>query len=187
MIGPTTENGARVSSRYSSTWVRDSPMLWVKKIEPASDTVRQASPTDAAAWVTASRPNGFSAYVRGSRVTIAAARLRGAGLASGRSAVHPTATAMVTCGVVRAVAGVRTVRLVDPEPPTGVRRSASLPARGSGPRSTRLPGRIAPERHRAGVGTMHPMERTRIRGRPPRRVRGRCRPPRSRPTTPPGC
>ncbi len=45
MIGPTTANGAMVSNRYSSTWVRDWPTGWVKKIEPASETVRQASPT----------------------------------------------------------------------------------------------------------------------------------------------
>ena len=60
MTGATSENGARVRSRYSRTWVRDSPMLWVKKMDPASDTVRHASPTEAAAWVTASRPKGFS-------------------------------------------------------------------------------------------------------------------------------
>ena len=40
----------------------------MKKIEPASETVRHASPTMLAAWAATSRPNGFSAYVRGSRV-----------------------------------------------------------------------------------------------------------------------
>ena len=61
MIGPTTANGAIVSSRYSSTWVRDSPTGWLKKIELASETVRQASPNIEAACVTARRPNGLSA------------------------------------------------------------------------------------------------------------------------------
>ncbi len=49
MIGPTTANGAIVSSRYISTWVRDWPTGWVKKMDPANETVRQASPTVLAA------------------------------------------------------------------------------------------------------------------------------------------
>ncbi len=60
ITGATTEKGASVSTRYSSTWVRDCPMLWVKKIDPASETVRHASPTDDAPCATASRPNGLS-------------------------------------------------------------------------------------------------------------------------------
>src|SRR6476646_10375790 len=91
-------------------------MLWVKKMEPASDTVRQASPTDAAAWVTASRPNGFSSYVRGSRVTITEARL-GQG-----AAIHLLFTrtqARVHVTDVGASIAFRIVLCVDPEPPPG--------------------------------------------------------------------
>src|SRR6478609_3790121 len=118
-------------------------MLWVKKIEPASDTVKHASPTDAAAWVTASRPNGFNSYVRGSRVTIAAARLPG-GLPGHRG--HPVSTGRQGAGHVGDVAasiGFLTVRSVDPEPPPGS-AGTEYPRSRLRPRSIRLPGWIAP-------------------------------------------
>src|SRR3954468_20625727 len=132
-------------------------MLWVKKMEPASETVRQASPTEAAAWVTASRPNGFSSYVRGSRVTIAVPRLGHCG------GVHPLFTGSrdgVHVGVVGASIAFRNVALVDPEPPPGS-------AGGESPR-TRLrppihsPPRVdrAPDGLEMAVGTMQPMEQT---------------------------
>ena len=57
---PHHREGRDGEQRYSRTWVRDCPSGWVKKIEPASDTVRQASPTMLAAWAATSRPNGFS-------------------------------------------------------------------------------------------------------------------------------
>src|SRR4051812_43724420 len=113
-------------------------MLWVKKIEPASDTVRQASPTDAAAWVTASRPKGFSSYVRGSRVTIAARTLPVD--LSGHSLFTPRQAGghLVASG---SSIGLRTVGPVTPSLRRG-RPEPSLPARGSGP-DPPLPGWIA--------------------------------------------
>src|SRR6478609_779097 len=139
-------------------------MLWVKKIEPASDTVKHASPTDAAAWVTASRPNGFNSYVRGSRVTIAAARLPG-GLPGHRG--HPVFTGRQGVGHVGDVGasiGFRTVRPVDPEPPPGSAGTES-------PRSRLRPPIHPPPRvdrartgPREAVGTMQPMQRSEAAG-----------------------
>src|SRR6476659_5031832 len=139
-------------------------MLWVKKIEPASDTVKHASPTDAAAWVTASRPNGFTSYVRGSRVTIAAARLPG-GLPGHRG--HPVFTGRQGAGHVGDVAasiGFRTVRSVAPEPPPGSAGTES-------PRSRLRPPIHPPPRvdrartgPREAVGTMQPMQRSEAAG-----------------------
>ena len=53
-IGPSTgatmANGAMVRRRYSSTFPRAAPLGFWKNSEPASDTVRQASPATLMAW-----------------------------------------------------------------------------------------------------------------------------------------
>ena len=58
MNGATMANGAKLTSRYSSTLLRAASGLIEKNSEPASETTIATSPAVISAWVRASLLNG---------------------------------------------------------------------------------------------------------------------------------